>query len=147
MTKLSIFLYVADVLDNLSDIITGFCVATVLSVIIAVIVWSVNAAEPTAFTDEDKKDNTLTKFFRNTYKRMVIICIACLVVFFGGRAIIPTKQTMYMIAGVEMVDSFAKSDTGKFLTTETKSVISDITSIIHSYAEEKTGGKKERKDQ
>lgn len=142
MTKLSIFLYLADVLDNLASIFIGLSFATVACVFIAIVVWSVNAAD--SVTDDDKngsKGKELNRFFRRTYKRMVIISILSLLFAFGGQAVIPTKKTMYMIAGVELVDAFSKTETAKFLTNETKNVITDITSIIHSYAEEKTGGK------
>lgn len=123
MTKLSLFLYAADALDSIGE----FCVAFgVIAAIIFVIFCMI-----ATFDDDDTAE-----WLRAHTKRNLIIPIVAMFVFFGVSAIIPEKKTMYMIAGVEMADMFSQTDTAKELSNEMKSVLTDITGIIHSYAHE-----------
>lgn len=123
MTKLSLFLYAADALDSIGE----FCVAFgVIAAIIFVIFCMI-----ATFDDDDTAE-----WLRAHTKRNLIIPIVAMFVFFGTSALIPEKKTMYMIAGVEMADMFSQTDTAKELSNEMKGVLTDITSIIHSYAQE-----------
>lgn len=123
MTKLSLFLYAADALDSIGE----FCVAFgVIAAIIFVIFCMI-----ATFDDDDTAE-----WLRAHTKRNLIIPIVAMFVFFGTSALIPEKKTMYMIAGVEMADMFRQTDTAKELSNEMKGVLTDITSIIHSYAQE-----------
>lgn len=131
MTKLSLFLYAADALDSISD----FCIAFgAIAVIIFLIFGMVNICSWLAI--DSRHDDECAQWFRARTKRILIIPIVAMFVFFGTSALIPEKKTMYMIAGVEMADMFSQTDTAKELSNEMKSVLTDITSIIHSYAQE-----------
>ena len=79
-------------------------------------------------------DDTAAQWIRAHSKRTLIIPALIMALFFGASALIPEKQTMYMIAGVEMANEFGKTNTAHELTSEMKGVLSDITGIIHSYA-------------
>lgn len=131
MTKLSLFLYAADVLDSISDFFVAFGVIVAVVFIIlgiaTIVSWLVTGS---------RDDDECTKWIRMHTKRTLIIPIIAMFFFFGASALIPEKKTMYMIAGVEMADMFRQTDTAKELSKEMKSVLSDITGMIHSYANE-----------
>lgn len=131
MTKLSLFLYAADALDSIAD----FCIAFgAIAVIIFLIFGLVNICSWQAINS--RYDDECAQWFRAHTKRILIIPIVAMFVFFGTSALIPEKKTMYMIAGVEMADMFSQTDTAKELSSEMKGVLTDITGIIHSYAQE-----------
>lgn len=129
MTKLSLFLYAADALDSISGFCVAFGVISVVCFIIFgiadIISWTV-----TGSCDDDEG----AQWFRAHTKRTLIIPIIAMMFFFGLSAAIPEKKTMYMIAGVEMANEFRQTETAHELSTEMKSVLHDITGIIHSYA-------------
>lgn len=131
MTKLSLFLYAADALDSISDFFFAFglivAVVFVILCIATIVSWIVVGS-----SDDDK----CAKWFREHTKRMLFIPMLAMFFFFSASALIPEKKTMYMIAGVEMADMFRQTDTAKELSKEMKSVLSDITGMIHSYANE-----------
>ena len=131
MTKLSIFLYAADALDSISD----FCIA--FGVIAAIIFAIFGLAIITSWAVTDTIDDAdYLQCWREHTKRILIIPIIAMFFFFGVSTLIPEKKTMYMIAGVEMADMFRQTDTAKELSKEMKGVLTDITGIIHSYANE-----------
>lgn len=128
MSKLSLFLYGADALDSIGDIFTGI---GIVSAIIAFFLFAFTCA---SWLESDLKNDPAAAWFR---KHTVGVIAGVLVMVFGSfaaSAAIPTKQTMYMIAGVEMANEFRQTDTAHELTAEMKGVLSDITGIIHSYA-------------
>jgi len=133
MTKLSLFLYAADALASISNFLIAFgVIAVIVFVIFGIIViasWVVKGS-----SDDDE----VSEWMRAHTKRMLIIPIVVMAFFFGSSALIPEKKTMYMIAGIEMADMFRQTDTAKELSKEMKGVLTDITSIIHSYAHEKS---------
>ena len=132
MTKLSLFLYAADALDSIST----FCGAFgVIAIIIFVIFGIANIMSWLVIDSIDDDDSA--QWWRDHTKRILIIPILAMFFFFGVSTLIPEKKTMYMIAGVEMADMFSQTDTAKELSNEVKGVLTDITSIIHSYAHEK----------
>ena len=131
MTKLSIFLYAADVLDCIST----FCGAFgAIAVVCFVIVGIANIMSWLVIDTCD--DNDCAQWYREHTKRILIIPVIAMFFFFGASTLIPEKKTMYMIAGVEMADMFRQTDTAKELSNEMKGVLTDITGIIHSYAHE-----------
>ena len=132
MTKLSLFLYAADALDSISSFCSAFGVIAVACFIIFVIANIVSW-----LVVDSIDDNECAQWWREHTKRTLIIPILAMFFFFGVSTLIPEKKTMYMIAGVEMADTFRQSDTAKELSNEVKDVLTDITSIIHSYAHEK----------
>ena len=128
MSKLSLFLYGADALDSIGDIFT------VIGIVSAILGFFFFAFTCASWLDSDMKNDPAGIWFR---KHTVKVIAGVLVMVFGSfaaSAAIPTKQTMYMIAGVEMANEFRQTDTAHELTSEMKGVLSDITGIIHSYA-------------
>lgn len=130
MTKLSLFLYGADALDSISSFLVAF---GVLAAIVFAIFGIANIVSWVVAGSSDDDDDG-AKWFRAHTKRTLIIPALAMMFFFGASALIPEKQTMYMIAGVEMANEFGKTNTAHELTTEMKGVLTDITGIIHSYA-------------
>ena len=132
MTKLSIFLYAADALDSISTFCGAFgVIAAAIFVILGI------ATIMSWVVIDSSDDDECAQWCRAHTKRMLIIPIIAMFFFFGVSTLIPEKKTMYMIAGVEMADMFSQTDTAKELSNEVKGVLTDITSIIHSYAHEK----------
>ena len=131
MTKLSLFLYAADALDSISD----FCVAFGIIAAIFLAIFSIMSVVSWDVKDSSY-DDEVTVWARAHAKRILIIPVVVMFFFFGVSTLIPEKKTMYMIAGVEMADMFRQTDTAKELSKEMKGVLTDITDIIHSYANE-----------
>ena len=128
MTKLSLFLYGADALDSIGDIFTG------IGIVMAILAFFLIAFTCAAWLDQDLKNDPAAAWFR---KHTIGVIAGMLVAVFGSftvSAAIPEKQTMYMIAGVEMANEFGQTNTARELTSEMKDVLHDITGIIHSYA-------------
>ena len=131
MTKLSLFLYAADALDSISTFCSVFgAIAVVCFIILGI-------ANITSWLVIDScDDEECAQWCRTHTKRILIIPAIAMFFFFGVSTLIPEKKTMYMIAGVEMADMFRQTDTAKELSKEMNGVLTDITSIIHSYAHE-----------
>lgn len=123
MTKLSLFLYAADALDSIGEFCVAFGVIAAIIFVIFVCIATID-------------DDYINEWCKVHTKRILIIPIVVMFVCFGTAAIIPEKKTMYMIAGIELADMFRQTDTAKELSSEMKGVLTDITDIIHSYANE-----------
>ena len=130
MTKLSLFIYAADALDSVESIFIGL---GVVSCIIALILGICICC---AWFDDDCKCDESGLWFRKHTVGIIVASIFVVVGSFTAAAAIPEKQTMYMIAGVEMANEFRQTETAHELSAEMKSVLHDITGIIHSYAAE-----------
>ena len=128
MTKLSLFLYGADALDSIDSIFIGLgavsCAIALILIICICCAW---------FDDECSHDESGAWFRKHTVG-IIVASIITVVGSFTAAAAIPEKQTMYMIAGVEMANEFRQTETAHELSNEMKSVLHDITGIIHSYA-------------
>jgi len=131
MTKLSLFLYAADVLDSISMFCNAF---GVIAVVIFVFFGIANIMSWMLIDSSD--DDESAQWFRAHTKQTLFIPILAMFFFIGASTLIPEKKTMYMIAGVEMADMFRQTDTAKELSKEMNGVLTDITGIIHSYAHE-----------
>ena len=131
MTKLSLFLYSADVLDSLSDIFVG------MGIICCIVGLLIGISICVSWFDEDCKTDEGAAWFRKHTTAIILVTLFSIFGSFSVSALIPEKKTMYMIAGVEMADMFRQTDTAKELSKEMKGVLNDITGIIHSYAHEK----------
>lgn len=131
MTKLSLFLYAADALDSISHYCIAFGILAAVCFLILCILTIFSWAAKGSYDDNDG-----AKWFREHATRTLFIPMLATFFFFGASALIPEKKTMYMIAGVEMADMFRQTDTAKELSKEMKSVLTDITGIIHGYAHE-----------
>lgn len=128
MTKLSLFLYGADALDSIDSIFIGIgAVSCVIAIILIICVCC-------AWFDEDCKTDESGAWFRKHTIGIIVASFFVVVGSFTAAAAIPEKQTIYMIAGVEMANEFRQTETAHELSTEMKAVLHDITGIIHSYA-------------
>ena len=45
----------------------------------------------------------------------------------------PSEKSVYMVAGIELVNQFSKTETAKELGANGMSIVKDITTIIHNY--------------
>jgi hypothetical protein len=48
-------------------------------------------------------------------------------------AFIPSEKAIYMVAGIELVNKFSKTEAAKELGDSGMSIVKDITDIIHNY--------------
>lgn len=130
MTKLSLFLYAADALDTIDTIFIAFgSVACIIALILGICICC-------SWFDEDCRDDEGGQWFRKHTIAIIVSSIFVIIGSFTVSAAIPEKQTMYMIAGVEMANEFRQTDTAHELSAEMKGILHDITGIIHSYAVE-----------
>ena len=120
MTTLSIFLYLADILNSLS-------VFVIIGGILCVFVPFF------AYLRQDEFDiENPGKFFK--------WCIPIAVLCFLIACVIPDKKTMYMIAGVELANSVMQSDdfnkVKNYLGETGVTMIDDIKALIHTEAQD-----------
>ena len=66
-------------------------------------------------------------------RRGGILALVFTVVFSITAALIPSEKAVYMVAGIELVNQFSKTETAKELGDSGMSIVKDITSIIHKY--------------
>jgi len=130
MTKLSLFLYGADALDSIDSIFFGLgVVSCVIALILGICICC-------AWFDDDCKSDEGGAWFRKHTIGILVTSFLVVIGSFTAAAAIPSKQTMYMIAGVEMANEFRQTETAHELSAEMKGILHDITGIIHSYAVE-----------
>ena len=48
-------------------------------------------------------------------------------------AFMPSEKSIYMVAGIELVNQFSHTETAKELGESGKAIVNDITKIIHNY--------------
>lgn len=48
-------------------------------------------------------------------------------------AFMPSEKSVYMVAGIELVNQFSHTETAKELGDSGMSIVKDITKIIHNY--------------
>lgn len=133
MTKLSIILYLADVVKNLSTLSLILCIISLISAI----VFGVCAVDP---------DNSLSDNFKAGCRKIFCKALLFCVIGFTGYSILPEKKTIYMIAAVECASAFTETKTAKILTTTGKTLLNDVSSVIHSYAVDAIDSKKKHKN-
>lgn len=135
MNTLSIFLYLADVSGSFSAVI--LISAIVWAVILAgyafvASVWHSDSMDRYTKERDPEKHKRAVMFFskRGYLPSRWAVCIIIAMVFIG--AAIPSKQTLYMIAGSKIGEGVVASD-------EAREIYQDIRTIIRSYAAEATG--------
>lgn len=133
MTKLSIILYLADVVKNLSTLSLIMCIIS----IITAIVFGVCAIDP---------ENTLSDDFKSGCRKIFCKALLFCVIGFTGYSILPEKKTIYMIAAVECASAFTETETAKILSTTGKTLLNDVSAVIHSYAVDAIDAKKKHKN-
>ena len=66
-------------------------------------------------------------------RRGGILALVFTVVFSVIAALVPSEKAVYMVAGIELVNQFSKTETAKELGDSGMSIVKDITQIIHNY--------------
>lgn len=66
-------------------------------------------------------------------RRGGIIAWSFTLVFAIIAAFMPSEKAVYMVAGIELVNQFSKTETAKELGDSGMSIVKDITQIIHNY--------------
>ena len=69
----------------------------------------------------------------NILRRGGIILWVFTIVFAIIGAFMPSEKSVYMVAGIELVNQFSHTETAKELGESGKSIVNDITKIIHNY--------------
>ena len=65
--------------------------------------------------------------------RAGIIAWVFTLIFATIGALMPSEKAVYMVAGIELVNQFSKTETAKELGDSGMSIVKDITTIIHNY--------------
>lgn len=120
MTTLSIFLYLADILNSLNTFVAICGILCVFVPCLAfVLQYEFNIENP-------------SKYFK--------LCIPIAVFCFLISCVIPDKKTMYMIAGVELTNSVMQSEdfnkVKSYLGETGVTMIDDIKALIHAEAQD-----------
>ena len=66
-------------------------------------------------------------------RRAGIIAWVFTLIFATIGALMPSEKSVYMVAGIELVNQFSKTETAKELGDSGMSIVKDITTIIHNY--------------
>ena len=66
-------------------------------------------------------------------RRAGIIAWVFTLIFATIGALMPSEKADYMVAGIELVNQFSKTETAKELGDSGMSIVKDITQIIHNY--------------
>lgn len=77
----------------------------------------------------DTCENDKLSFF----KRSGIVAWVFTLIFATIGALMPSEKAVYMVAGIELVNQFSKTETAKELGDSGMSIVKDITQIIHNY--------------
>lgn len=121
MTKLSIFMYVADVIESISKLF-GATIFVLLLGLTIIIFYDVMVLI-------DSGDELMPKVKKTWFPVGIVIIflsmIACLT---------PSKKTLYTIAGIEFVNEFSQSDAAKKTSGELVDLVKDVKKIVHDYA-------------
>jgi hypothetical protein len=129
MTTLSIFLYLADILNSLSCF---FTIGGILCIF----------APMCLYLGQDEFDIEDPGKICKWLIPIAVICFLC-------ASIIPEKKTMYMIAGVELANSVMQSDdfnkVKNYLGETGVDMIDDIKTLIHAEAQEALEKSKQEK--
>ena len=86
-------------------------------------------------TYDDDADAEKQKF---SLRAGIIAWIFSLIVATIG-ALMPSEKAVYMVAGIELVNKFSKTETAKELGDSGMSIVKDITTIIHNYTIDDNG--------
>ena len=77
--------------------------------------------------------DTFDKEKESFFKRTGIIAWVFTLIFATIGALMPSEKAVYMVAGIELVNQFSKTETAKELGDNGMSIVKDITTIIHNY--------------
>lgn len=78
-------------------------------------------------------DSTTEKENRKPLRTGGILSLIIAIMFGLTAALLPSEKAIYMVAGIELVNKFSKTETAKELGDDGMSIVKDITTIIHDY--------------
>ena len=78
-------------------------------------------------------DSTTTKENRKPLRVGGVLSIVIGIMFGLTAALMPSEKAIYMVAGIELVNKFSKTETAQELGDSGMSIVKDITTIIHDY--------------
>lgn len=99
-------------------------IAFILMAVIAFIIGGIFMIN--LFDTDDKEKQVFSR-------RAGIIAWVFTIIFATIGALMPSEKSVYMVAGIELVNQFSKTETAKELGDSGMSIVKDITQIIHNY--------------
>lgn len=99
-------------------------IAFILMAVIAFIIGGIFMIN--IFDTGDKENQVFSR-------RAGIIAWVFTLIFATIGALMPSEKAVYMVAGIELVNQFSKTETAKELGDSGMSIVKDITQIIHNY--------------
>lgn len=117
-------------LSSLSWLVLGGSVCHSIGIafiIMAVITFIIGGLFIINFFDTCEKDK------QQFSHRAGIIAWVFTLIFATIGALMPSEKAVYMVAGIELVNQFSKTETAKELGDSGMSIVKDITQIIHNY--------------
>ena len=121
MTKLSIYMYVTDVIESISNLLS--CSMLILLIGLIIIIYY-DVMEHVDFGKELK-----------SRVKKIWLPVGIVIIFLSVIACLtPSKKTLYTIAGIELVNEFAQSDAAKISSGELVDFVKDVKKIVHDYA-------------
>lgn len=121
MTKLSIFMYVTDVIESISN----FFSVTILVLLLGLIFIIIHDV----MDHIDFGNELMPKVKKIWFPVGIVIIFLSMIV-----CLTPSKKTLYTIAGIELVNEFAQSDAAKKMSGELVDFVNDVKKIVHNYA-------------
>lgn len=80
-------------------------------------------------------DSTTDKENRKPLRAGGILSFITAIVFGLTAALLPSEKAIYMVAGIELVNKFSKTETAQELGDSGMAIVKDITTIIHDYTD------------
>lgn len=117
-------------LSSLSWLVLGGSVCHSIGIafiIMAVITFIIGGLFIINFLDVSEKEK------QQFCHRAGIIAWVFTLIFVTIGALMPSEKAVYMVAGIELVNQFSKTETAKELGDSGMSIVKDITQIIHNY--------------
>lgn len=134
-TTLSILVYIAESVEQVSTVSFGIGLGVVVAAVISAIILLCCAAEG----DIDWTKPYSKKWLKYT---MMAVGIGALCMFIS--AFVPTKKAVYMIAGIQAAEYLSQTETAKEIGNEGVKIFKDVGTIIHSYATDAVSTVKEK---
>ena len=126
MNTLSIFIYLASVISNVTAFVTFISFATIFASVVVLFIRSVSHSENRSIYDKryhPEKFEAADKFYKDKEWKVHIkhICWAVAVLFV--LQLVPSEKVMYTIAASELGEAVATSDVAQELLGEVKETI------------------------
>lgn len=135
MTTLSILVYLAESVEQVSTIACGIGLGVILAAVISAIILLCGSAEG---------DIDWTKPYSKKWLKYTIIAAVVGAVVLFISSLVPTKKAVYMIAGIQAAEYLSQTETAKEIGNEGIKIFKDVGTIIHIYATDAVSTVKEK---